>query len=573
MKTEKNLIFAVGLMLLSTAYAQNVPLISTSPCQTVLGSTKPTIYNAIGMRARDLRKNYEINSVLQKYSSFVTFQPNTLRGYLSNNGLIFADSGSAGTGTEGLFWPASTEKNLVFTSGLWMAGKDETGRVRSMVSDYVTNYQPGNINGAFVDTNYSIAGYPNDNKFKMLILSDTSAAADEEYQRWMNDASLTGAPLNKDGTPKLVGNLNAYWMMNDLDTKIKNEINPSSPPMGLEAHSYIFGFDTSGVLSDAVFILLNVINKSVHTYDSTYFGWFSDIDLGDASDDLPACDTLLSLGYMYNGRDTDRVYDIPPACGFVILESPAASASGAKMTSFMKDVSAGNSWRLPWLGDSLFSRKALLVLSGTRQEGYHLTSRNDPGHVITYVDPGDPVTGTGWLATAEQAYTDNRILLGSGPFTFGPGETKTFVAAFIAVQDTSRFSSITKLRQAVPTIVAKWNAVKSALVNVNETKPILPTEFSMSEGFPNPFNPSTTFRTVLPERCRVIVKVYDVLGSEVRHLMIGEYDGGMYQVVWDGKNGKGQICSSGVYYAVVRATPVTEGKAGFIATRKVVLMK
>ena len=145
--------------------------------------------------------------------------------------------------------------------------------------------------------------------------------------------------------------------------------------------------------------------------------------------------------------------------------------------------------------------------------------------------------------------------------------------AFVVGQGTDRLNSITQLKAAVPNIVAKWNAVKSALVNVNETRTILPTEFSVSDGYPNPFNPSTTFRIVLPERSRVSIKVYDVLGSEVRQLTSGEYDAGMRQVVWDGKNGKGQVCSSGIYYAVVRATPMTEGRAGFMATRKVVMMK
>ena len=279
---------------------------------------------------------------------------------------------------------------------------------------------------------------------------------------------------------------------------------------------------------------------SVHTYDSTYFGWFSDIDLGFSVDDMPACDTLLSLGYMFNGYDNDQVYGVPPACGYVILESPAASASGAKITSFMKDVSNGDAWRLPH-GDSSFSKKALLVLRGIRQEGYTLTPPNDPGHVITYVDPGDPVTGIGWLASAEQPPTDNRILLGSGPFTFAPGETKTFVIAFIAAQDTSRFSSITKLRAAVPIIISKWNEIRSSLMNVSATKPILPTEFNVSEGFPNPFNPSTTFRISLTERSTVSLKVYDVLGSEVRRLTNGEYSWESMKLSGMEKTGEGRF--------------------------------
>ncbi|MCL4511943.1 MAG: hypothetical protein M1470_12855 [Bacteroidetes bacterium] len=551
----------------SPGYAESI--FSTYPCPTLLaGSTEPTNNNgAMRTQAQDLKRRKETNSVQQKYSSFITFQPNTLRGYLSNNGLVFADT------AEGLFWPANTKKNLVFSSGFWTAGKDEADTVRSAVSYYLSNYQPGTINGAFVDTNYSIAGNPYAPVFKMVVLADTSTPSDEEYQRWVKDASLTGAPLNNDGTPKLVGNLNAYWVMDDLDTSGTTAPYLLRPqPMGLEIHNYVFGYNEPGPLSQTIFLVMNIINKSVHTYNSTYFGWFSDVDLGDPNDDLPGCDTLLSLGYMYNGKDTDKVYGIPPACGFVILKSPAASESGAKMTSFMKDMAGPHIWQLPGVGDSIFARKAFLVLSGKRQDGYPWFPPNEPGHVITYVDPGDPVTGTGWLATAEQSPADDRFLQGSGPFTFMPGDTESFVVAFIVAQDTSRFSSITKLRRYIPVVRAKWNEVASELTDITEKSiGTIPKSFLVSEGYPNPFNPSIAFRITLPERSMIDVKVYDILGREVRQLISGKYTAGTHEIGWDGKNDAGTMVSSGAYFCVFRAYDAQKG--GMMLVRKIVMVK
>ncbi len=343
--------------------------------------------------------------------------------------------------------------------------------------------------------------------------------------------------------------------------------------MGLEIHSYVFGIDTIGVLSDAMFIMLDVINKSIHTYDSTYFGWFSDIDIGYPYDDLPGCDTLLSLGYMYNGQDTDAVFgSAPPACGFVILEAPAKTSSNAPMCSFSKDVGAGYVWGLYPNGASpTFSQQIINDLSGKHRNGVPFINPDDSAHIISFVDPGDPVTGAGWIASQEQSPSDSRFLQGSGPFTFTPGESEQFVVAFIAARDTSRLSSITKLKESVPVIVSKWNEIKSELVSVDVPKPSVPTEFAMSVGYPNPFNPSTNFRVTLPTRANVEVTVYDILGREIKTLKKGDYAAGSYSVTWDGRNDAGMTVSSGVYFCVMRIYSQQGKQSNFV--RKVALLK
>ena len=559
-------------MKLSPTYSQYGPF-ETSPCiYTVNGEKKK---NAPDLLTKRLLKTKSLSDI---DTSGVVFWPNNIRAFLWDIGIYFNDL-NTGTSGEGLFWPGNTNKNLVYTAGPWIAGKDEKDSVRSSVSYDFSEYQPGRILAAFADTNMNAADNIHDTRFRIMMLSDTSSPQSSDYQNWVRNASVTGAPLKSDGTPLLLGNLNAYWVMNDLDATAYDSIGWYSRvlpnlPMGVEIQNYVFGFDDAGDLSNAIYIVLKIINRSVHTYDSTYVGWFNDIDLGNANDDVPGCDTLLSLGYMYNGTspawdDSDTVYGkAPPACGFVVLNAPHRASSGEMMGSFFSD---GNivGWDLPSPG-STSPTEIRNVLSGKFRSGAPITLQGNPTVTTTYPFSGDPVTNTGWVAPYSG---DMHNLIGLPSFTFPPGDTEYVALAFVVGQGTDRLNSITELKAAVPNIVSKWNAVKSALVNVNETKPILPTEFSMSEGYPNPFNPSTTFRIMLPERSRVSIKVYDILGSEVRQLISGEYDAGMRQVVWDGRNGKGQTCSSGVYYTVVRVTPVTGSKAGFTTTRKVVLMK
>ncbi len=78
---------------------------------------------------------------------------------------------------------------------------------------------------------------------------------------------------------------------------------------------------------------------------------------------------------------------------------------------------------------------------------------------------------------------------------------------------------------------------------------IMPDDYVLEQNFPNPFNPTTTIRFKLPIRDRVSLRIYDMLGREVRTLVDHqEYPAGPSQVVWDGKANGGQPVSSGTYF-------------------------
>ncbi|HCV43010.1 MAG TPA: hypothetical protein DGH68_05965, partial [Bacteroidetes bacterium] len=64
---------------------------------------------------------------------------------------------------------------------------------------------------------------------------------------------------------------------------------------------------------------------------------------------------------------------------------------------------------------------------------------------------------------------------------------------------------------------------------------------------PNPFNPSTTIRYSLPNRSQVMLKIYDILGREVKTLVDELQEPGNRFVVWNSTNSHGQTVGSGVY--------------------------
>ncbi len=85
--------------------------------------------------------------------------------------------------------------------------------------------------------------------------------------------------------------------------------------------------------------------------------------------------------------------------------------------------------------------------------------------------------------------------------------------------------------------------------------------FSLSNNYPNPFNPSTTIKYEVASKTLVTLKVYDVLGREIETLVNGSRNPGEYNVTFDGSK-----LSSGVYFYRLEA-------GTFVSVRKLVVLK
>jgi len=84
---------------------------------------------------------------------------------------------------------------------------------------------------------------------------------------------------------------------------------------------------------------------------------------------------------------------------------------------------------------------------------------------------------------------------------------------------------------------------------------------------PNPFNPATTIRYVVPEGGGdVVVRVFDVNGRMVRTLARGFQSAGEHAVIWNGRDDRGLLSATGVYFCRLEA-----GQTAL--TRKLVLLK
>lgn len=86
-----------------------------------------------------------------------------------------------------------------------------------------------------------------------------------------------------------------------------------------------------------------------------------------------------------------------------------------------------------------------------------------------------------------------------------------------------------------------YNPVRSGALSL-ENDSELPRQLSLSQNFPNPFNPQTTIRYRVPEHSLVQLEVFDVMGRSVATLVSSEHAPGTYSVTFNASQ-----LSSGVY--------------------------
>ena len=92
--------------------------------------------------------------------------------------------------------------------------------------------------------------------------------------------------------------------------------------------------------------------------------------------------------------------------------------------------------------------------------------------------------------------------------------------------------------------LAGWDGVTSVPSQLVHSHP---TGFRLSQNFPNPFNPATEIRFQIPGRTRVSLKIYNLLGREMRTLLDGVIPAGSHSVYWDGRDHIGHPVVAAIY--------------------------
>ncbi len=116
----------------------------------------------------------------------------------------------------------------------------------------------------------------------------------------------------------------------------------------------------------------------------------------------------------------------------------------------------------------------------------------------------------------------------------------------------------------------EWSNIYYTIVdkftNISDIDRIIPKEFRIYQNYPNPFNPETTIKYELPKKLFVTLKIYNILGQEIKNLVSRTQNAGKYSVIWDGTDKNGNFVSSGIYFYSIKA-----GK--YISTKKMLFLK
>ena len=113
----------------------------------------------------------------------------------------------------------------------------------------------------------------------------------------------------------------------------------------------------------------------------------------------------------------------------------------------------------------------------------------------------------------------------------------------------------------------------------NESK--LPKTVQLGHNYPNPFNPTTQVPFQLPEDAFVTIKIYSLMGREIKTLIKDTQFAGFHSVQWDGTNDYGQSVASGAYIIRFTANPIGGSNSALVfsngqrimKSRKILLLK
>ena len=169
-----------------------------------------------------------------------------------------------------------------------------------------------------------------------------------------------------------------------------------------------------------------------------------------------------------------------------------------------------------------------------------------------------------WGVSNEIVLGETRQVTTIGSPTTTNGNDRTIRRAFgIGVYNQSNTMAIVAITgNGYELVYAKINSVEyGQLVDVKGKTNFLPQEFSLSQNFPNPFNPTTRIQYLLPTTSIVSLKVYDLLGREIQTLINNETSPGKYEITFDGSK-----LASGVYFYRLQA-------GSFVAARKMIYLK
>jgi FlgD Ig-like domain/FG-GAP-like repeat len=114
---------------------------------------------------------------------------------------------------------------------------------------------------------------------------------------------------------------------------------------------------------------------------------------------------------------------------------------------------------------------------------------------------------------------------------------------------------------------------RDKLTGIKEENTIYPAEFNLMQNYPNPFNPATNIKFTVSSESKISIRIFSVIGKEIKELINDTRISGEYETTWDGTDNLGNKVSSGVYFITMEANSFTQNSLPFRKTIKSILLK
>ena len=204
-----------------------------------------------------------------------------------------------------------------------------------------------------------------------------------------------------------------------------------------------------------------------------------------------------------------------------------------------------------------------------------------------------PKVDTSWVPADSQLSKnfadgiDIRFVYSFGPFDLAPGDTIFAVIALVAGENfhTDPLNRAANLPNN-PYLYYEhldfsdlvYNAAKAVetyqdFVEVELERKKMPATFCLKQNYPNPFNSATSIPFTVHGKLKTenrpvhaTLDIYNILGQKVRTLVDEKKKPGCYEIVWEGKDQKGNEVGSGIYLYKLKA-------GDYQQVRKMVLLK
>jgi len=242
-----------------------------------------------------------------------------------------------------------------------------------------------------------------------------------------------------------------FWVYNDAGNIHSQSM---GDPIQMEVQVQAFAYATNDELNDMTFQRYKLINRAIESIDSTFFAMWVDPDLGCYTDDYVGCDTLRSLGYVYNADALDgqsSCNDCPGGVPTYCTEIPILGVDyfrgpldenfqelGMSSFTYYNNASQGNP--PPGTTDPNNAQEYYNYISGSWRDGSPFTFGDDAyqdGETLSYAFVDAPNDPNGWSMCSQgtDPNLDRRTLQASGPFRLDPGAINELIIGVVWVAD------------------------------------------------------------------------------------------------------------------------------------------